>query len=340
MTGTLSEVDGNVSNVQNQVNGLADQINGLGKLISATSGMTQSQKNQLRNAAKAKNNEKLLKSIQSDLDQLDTLAQKLAQLDNKVESNNGELVKMTAAITTSGHDTVTNINDSIDRAVTALSAKIDSVEGTDLSNVESSLSTLTAKVDALNGSGSGGGGDTDLSGLVSTLSALNDTLKRGSTTSPSGSSCDSSFSCSGNAYECFLAKQAFENRCSNSLKDVLGSDDADSTLTSLNESLQGSLDGLSNTLTSTAIAAGDGRQLYSESVDIAPYLSTYNEESGGLSFDDQCPEPIPLNFLLAGVQGVDLELSFEWLCELALYVRAMLMLGASMIAGRLWFQNY
>lgn len=315
-----------------KLNEISDAINALDS--GGGSGLTSTQQTQLKNAAKASSNNKLLKQIQQRVDGYgqgfdmiyDGVLQNQRMIstvaDDVNENTNAKFSDLSAQVAAISLDGVDVDLSSVELKLDGLSEKIDGIEGADLTGVESSISALGEKIDGIDG---------------------------GSDASPSGS-CSGGFVCSGNTYDCYLAQQSFETKCAignqrdlfgDVFEAALGSTNGQSYLDSANGELERSLNSLYEGVEKTAIAAGDGEQLYSEETDITEYLDTYNQDNGGLDFDnDQCPKPIELSFMLASVKQINMELSLEWLCELALYVRAMLMLGAAMISGRLWFQNY
>lgn len=315
----FDDVDYNQDYANRTFTSLFDSVNGVHGHLDATEtsiisainssggeGLTSQQKTQLANAAKAKNNQNLIKKAQASLDNLTNLQ---GRLEAGVQGT--QMIAMTIA---------DDVNENTDARFNELSTQIAAISSADstidLSGVEDSISLLSDKIDGLEG---------------------------GTDTAPSGGSCDSRFTCSGNTYECYLARQAFETKClllAND-DDILGVSSAQTTLDSLNSSLSTSLKNVETTLETTSKLKGDGKSIYLPETDVSELLDTYNQDNGGLNFDNNsCPAPIQLNFLLAGQKQVNIELSLEWLCELALYVRAMLMLGAAMISGRIWFQNY
>ncbi|QFT09734.1 virulence factor TspB C-terminal domain-related protein [Vibrio sp. THAF190c] len=203
------------------------------------------------------------------------------------------------------------------------------------------------------GGGSGGEGSVDLSGVITKINESNkllndlktssdsvgsaigangakldelgtklDKLAEGSKTSASANNCQpNSFSCSGNAYECFIARQSWDNKCliksmTETEIDPTVETDAKRKITSSGDDLINSLESYNNEKLNPNLLS-NGEQVLSDS------LSKY-DESNGFSFDDGCPSPINVAYGLGSF-----ELNYQPFCDLALYIRAMLMLTAS-----------
>ena len=122
------------------------------------------------------------------------------------------------------------------------------------------------------------------------------------------------FTCSGNAYECFMAEQAFLTRCSSDL-----TTDEASLVSDLNGYGDDLLEGLEEFKNSV-----DVDELFEESIALDDTLTTFTESNGGLNFTEGCPSPVFVDYGIG-----NFTLSYEPFCELALYVRAMIMLTAS-----------
>lgn len=140
-------------------------------------------------------------------------------------------------------------------------------------------------------------------------------LAAGSKTTPTDAGCDTAFSCSGNAYECYMAKQAFETRCSSL-------EFAETDASGLQTELQPFGDALNvqmgefNDSVSVDALKGD-------TLDVTNTMNTINE-SNGLNFDAGCPAPKNYDYGL-GVFTID----YSPFCDLAVVIRALLMLAAS-----------
>lgn len=151
-----------------------------------------------------------------------------------------------------------------------------------------------------------------------------DKLGEGSKTSVADVSCSGTFTCSGNLYECYMARQQWSQSCL--LQRLTNTDsqgiNIDGQMTDINTSSTE----LSTKLQEYNSKYGNFKKLVDGEVNIEESLNTINEENG-LSFDDKCPEPISLEVL-----GAKLQISYQPFCDLALYVRAMLMLSASIFS--------
>ncbi|MEZ9417249.1 virulence factor TspB C-terminal domain-related protein, partial [Vibrio sp. 10N.286.49.E1] len=145
----------------------------------------------------------------------------------------------------------------------------------------------------------------------------------GSNTDVGESGCDvGSFTCTGNTYECFVARSAWKNNC---LISSLTSDinTGEGVPVDTNKSVYDSGDSLINDLKSYTATNGNVEKLSNGEISLSDTLSKYNE-SNGFNFDDRCPSPTQVNYGLGSF-----ELNYQPFCDLALYIRAMLMLTAS-----------
>lgn len=151
-----------------------------------------------------------------------------------------------------------------------------------------------------------------------------DKLGEGSKTHVGDVNCNGTFSCSGNLYECYMARQQWSQSCL--LQRLTNTDstpiDIGGEMTDINTSSTE----LSTKLQEYNSKYGNFQKLVDGEVNIEESLNTINEENG-LSFDDKCPEPISLKIL-----GANFVISYQPFCDLALYVRAMLMLSASIFS--------
>ena len=205
------------------------------------------------------------------------------------------------------------------------------------------------------GSGSGGSGSVDLSGVITKINESNrllndlktssdsvgsaigangtkldelgtklDKLSEGSKTSVSANNCQSDgFSCSGNAYECFVARSAWKNNCLISSMTSVDEDYSSSVPTDISNRISNSGDALISDLQSYSNHHIDADKLSNGEVAITDALNKF-DESNGLSFDEQCPQASVIDTGV-GIFTID----YTPFCDLALYIRAMLMLFSS-----------
>ncbi|MEZ9674743.1 virulence factor TspB C-terminal domain-related protein, partial [Vibrio lentus] len=165
-----------------------------------------------------------------------------------------------------------------------------------------------------------------LDGIGESLISLGgklDDMADGSNTNVSGNNCDvNNFSCSGNAYECFIARQAFDNKCLiSSLTGDIGT--GEGVPIEHSQAVNDAGDALINDLKDYTANKGNVDKLSNGEIALSDTLSKYNE-SNGFNFDDRCPSPTQVNYGLGSF-----ELNYQPFCDLALYIRAMLMLTAS-----------
>lgn len=141
-------------------------------------------------------------------------------------------------------------------------------------------------------------------------------LAAGSGTSASDTGCEAgAFSCSGNAYECYMARQAFENKCSSL---TFGATDP--------TGLKGELQPLADSLTSNMSDFNESvsvDSLKGETLDVTSTMTTI-DETNGVSFDEGCPAPKNYDYGLGSFT-----IDYQPFCDLAIVIRALLMLAAS-----------
>ncbi|EPQ9996830.1 virulence factor TspB C-terminal domain-related protein [Vibrio vulnificus] len=145
--------------------------------------------------------------------------------------------------------------------------------------------------------------------------ALGD-IADGTNTIPGGS-CSNGFVCNGNSYECFIARQQFEQYCL--LNTTMPAEDIHQRYTDMS----GTMNALGQELADYQVDHGDYTKLIDSEVPIEDALKNINE-SNGLNFSEGCPVPYTTNVLNARFT-----INYQPFCDLALYIRAMLMLMAS-----------
>ncbi|UPR56750.1 hypothetical protein ITG10_17120 [Vibrio sp. ED004] len=120
-------------------------------------GLTSQQKNQLRNAAKAHANQKLLKTIDSTLDEvavdahntmggLGAMAGRLSSVDEKLANMDGRFTQLSNEIAAISSGTSTVDLSGVESSIGALSDKIDGIEG---GNNGEELAEISGKLDGL-----------------------------------------------------------------------------------------------------------------------------------------------------------------------------------------------
>ncbi|WP_019825316.1 virulence factor TspB C-terminal domain-related protein, partial [Vibrio splendidus] len=194
----------------------------------------------------------------------------------------------------------------------------------DLSGVISKLNQIKGSTDSIGTGIDGLGGKLDSIGTgIGGLGDKLDDIANGSNTDVSGNNCDvNNFSCSGNAYDCFIARQAWDNKCLiSSLTGDIGT--GEGVPIEHSQAVNESGNALINDLKDYTSNKGDVSKLSNGEVALSDTLSKYNE-SNGFNFDDRCPSPTQVNYGLGSF-----ELNYQPFCDLALYIRAMLMLTAS-----------
>lgn len=140
-------------------------------------------------------------------------------------------------------------------------------------------------------------------------------LAAGSKTTPADAGCDTAFSCSGNAYECYMAKQAFETRCSSLEFAETDASGLQTELQPLGDALNVHMGEFNDSVSVDALKG--------DTLDVTNTMNTINE-SNGLNFDAGCPAPKNYDYGL-GVFTID----YSPFCDLAVVIRALLMLAAS-----------
>jgi len=164
--------------------------------------------------------------------------------------------------------------------------------------------------------------DGTLKGIDGTLKGIDGKLgelANGTKTNANGATC-TSFSCDGNAYECFVARQAWKNNC---LIESLTGDDLvprEGVPVDVSQQVSDAGDALISDLKKHSV---DPDKLSNGEIVISDALNEF-DESNGLSFDEKCPAPHVVDTGV-GIMTID----YTPFCDLALYVRAMLMLFAS-----------
>ncbi|CAH7191588.1 conserved exported hypothetical protein [Vibrio chagasii] len=171
----------NVTSIERGMTSLNGQINGVHGHLDATQsdiiaainnsgggsgGLTTTQKKQLKNAAKANTNQKLLKQVQQVVNDygnaFDVMVNNQSEIKNGVEVGN--------IIAASISD---DVNENTDAKFNQLSDQIAAISGgestVDLSSVEDGISNLSAKIDGL-----GDGDGTDLSALTGAINGVAD----------------------------------------------------------------------------------------------------------------------------------------------------------------------
>ncbi|MEZ9437495.1 virulence factor TspB C-terminal domain-related protein, partial [Vibrio atlanticus] len=199
----------------------------------------------------------------------------------------------------------------------------------EIGNVDNSLIRNGDKLDAIkgqlveNGKGTKGIGDS-LTSIDSKLDDLND----GSNTNAGSNGCgNNTFNCSGNDYECYMAKQSYLTACNiQSLASNNNGNDGDNSGGD-GSGAKGAITKSGNDLIGSIRAYnsnnGNPSKLFDGEIALDSTLNKY-DESNGFSFDSKCPVPNRVNYGLGTI-----EISYQPFCELALYIRAMLMLSAS-----------
>ncbi|MFS1973234.1 hypothetical protein [Vibrio splendidus] len=174
ITAGLNSTQINVNSVLGQVNNVNSHLDATqSEIIAAinnsgggSGGLTTTQKKQLKNAAKANANQKLLKQVQQVVNDygnaFDVMVNNQSEIKNGVEVGN--------IIAASISD---DVNENTDAKFNQLSDQIAAISGgestVDLSSVEDGISNLSAKIDGL-----GNGDGTDLSALTGAINGVAD----------------------------------------------------------------------------------------------------------------------------------------------------------------------
>ncbi|NOH93563.1 hypothetical protein F0229_13450 [Vibrio sp. AIC-3] len=174
ITAGLNSTQINVNSVLGQVNNVNSHLDATqSEIIAAinnsgggSGGLTTTQKKQLKNAAKANTNQKLLKQVQQVVNDygnaFDVMVNNQSEIKNGVEVGN--------IIAASISD---DVNENTDAKFNQLSDQIAAISGgestVDLSSVEDGISNLSAKIDGL-----GDGDGTDLSALTGAINGVAD----------------------------------------------------------------------------------------------------------------------------------------------------------------------
>ena len=185
VTAGLNSTQINVNSVLGQVNFVnshldetqSDIIAAIDNIVGGSFGLTTTQKNQLKNAAKANANQKLLKTLTASST---NNYQNLSSQINNVNSN----VEFVAEGFGVLYGDVTDTVDSLEPKFQQLSDQIAAISGgqstVDLSGVESSIDALSDKIDGIEGGGNGEGLaeiSSKLDGLATGVTDIGDLLK-------------------------------------------------------------------------------------------------------------------------------------------------------------------
>lgn len=145
---------------------------------SGGSGLTDTQKKQLKNAAKANANNKLLREQKSKMESLETALSNTSDIVSNLEYGVYEaLYELPDYTAKSVETTLAPRFDSLDSAIASLSSASSSI---DLSGVESSIDVLSDKIDGIEGGGNGEGLaeiSGKLDGLATGVTDIGDLLK-------------------------------------------------------------------------------------------------------------------------------------------------------------------
>ncbi|EGR0040922.1 hypothetical protein FR271_22010 [Vibrio vulnificus] len=134
--------------------------------------------------------------------------------------------------------------------------------------------------------------------------------------------CESNFVCSGYDIECYTAKQARDQACL--LNQFVNGNGDGTTVDTFTNEISGHGD---NTLTALKTYNDknlDFTKLSTGEISLENATTLITESNGGLSFSESCPASHTV-----GVLTAKFTINYQPFCELALYVRAMLMLFAS-----------
>ncbi|MCX2759900.1 hypothetical protein OQJ65_16330 [Vibrio sp. Sgm 22] len=162
---TTADTNSSVKSLPQQINAVHEHmdankdqvIRAIENNASGGSGLTSQQKNQLRNAAKAHANQKLLKTIDSTLDEvavdahntmggLGAMAGRLSSVDEKLANMDGRFTQLSNEIAAISSGTSTIDLSGVESSIGALSDKIDGIEG---SNNGEELAEISGKLDGL-----------------------------------------------------------------------------------------------------------------------------------------------------------------------------------------------
>lgn len=252
------------------------------------------------------------------------LNKQLTAINNDLNKNHGETISNFDALkqsidlnTDTIVDAANHTKNAIDNQTNTLSSLAD--QNNDLLT---SLNHLNKDgFDTLNGGLTGienaiGEQTGDLTGAINGLKEGLEDIADGSNTTVNGGNCTDSFSCNGNAYECYIARQEWETACA--LKDLSGGGEAygegQTRLAADGDALGAKLGDYNDSFNDPDLLK-DGSP-----TDVSTLFSEY-DESNGFSFSEQCPASSRVDYGLGSFV-----INYQPFCDLALYVRALVML--------------
>lgn len=150
----------NVENLSsNLTNYSQDILSSINDIEVSGSGLTSQQRNQLRNAAKAHANQKLLKELDSNVDalsnKLDRTNENVGYLLEGGARLEGNMFQTQKMISTIADDVNENTNQKFNQLSEQIAAASGGQSTVDLSGVESSIDALSDKIDGIEGGGNG-----------------------------------------------------------------------------------------------------------------------------------------------------------------------------------------
>ncbi|WP_206208066.1 hypothetical protein, partial [Vibrio coralliirubri] len=153
----FDDVDYDLGSIERSVNSLPGQLNGIHGHLDATqsdiidainnngggSGLTSTQQNQLKNAAKASANQKLIKNMQSSVDFVaEGFGMLYSDVTDSIDSLNPKFQQLSDQISAISSGSSTVDLSGVESSIESLSTKIDGLESGDMSGVESKLTDL------------------------------------------------------------------------------------------------------------------------------------------------------------------------------------------------------
>lgn len=157
----FDDVDYDLGSIERSVNSLPGQLNGIHGHLDATqsdiidainnngggSGLTSTQQNQLKNAAKASANQKLIKNMQSSVDFVaEGFGMLYSDVTDSIDSLNPKFQQLSDQISAISSGSSTVDLSGVESSIESLSTKIDGLESGDMSGVESKLTDLINSV--------------------------------------------------------------------------------------------------------------------------------------------------------------------------------------------------
>lgn len=157
----FDDVDYDLGSIERSVNSLPGQLNGIHGHLDATqsdiidainnngggSGLTSTQQNQLKNAAKASANQKLIKNMQSSVDFVaEGFGMLYSDVTDSIDSLNPKFQQLSDQISAISSGSSTVDLSGVESSIESLSTKIDGLESGDMSGVESKLTDLIDSV--------------------------------------------------------------------------------------------------------------------------------------------------------------------------------------------------